>query len=108
MNTPTPNREIVAKCAETIYSEFVRYNEAFSRTTNRARRRFEQRDWHGHQKDIVERVEMYEKSVQRSVQSLRKSLDDRVNDHALWNEIRWYFGERLDKVPDVGFTKTNL
>ena len=106
MNTPTPNREIVAKCAETIYSEFVRYNEAFSRTTNRARRRFEQRDWHGHQKDIVERVEMYEKSVQRSVQSLRKSLDDRVNDHALWNEIRWYFGERLDKVPDVGFTKT--
>lgn len=106
MNTAAPDREIVAESAKAIYSQFVRYNEAFSRTTNRARRRFEKRDWHGHQKDIVERVELYEKSVQNTVQILREILGGRVNDHALWNEIRWYFGERLDKVPDAGFIKT--
>jgi isocitrate dehydrogenase kinase/phosphatase len=106
MNNPAPDRGIVAESAKAIYEEFLRYNDAFSRTTNRARRRFEQRDWQGHQKDIVERVELYEKSVQRVVSSLRKLQGERVTDHALWNEIRWYFGERLDKVPDAGFIKT--
>jgi len=106
MKGPAIDRGIVAESAKAIYEEFLRYNDAFSRTTNRARRRFEQRDWLGHQKDIVERVDLYEKSVQRVVSSLRKSLGLRVNDHALWNEIRWYFGERLDKVPDAGFIKT--
>ncbi len=106
MDTPAPDRGIVAESAKAIYEEFLRYNDAFSRTTNRARRRFEQRDWQGHQKDIVERVDLYEKSVQRVVLSLRKTLGTRVNDHALWNEIRWYFGERLTNVPDAGFIKT--
>ncbi len=106
MSSLAPDRGIVAESAKAIYAGFLRYNDAFCRTTNRARRRFEQRDWQGHQKDIVERVELYEKSVQRLELSLRKSLGERVNDHGLWNEIRWYFGERLDKVPDAGFIKT--
>ena len=106
MATPQSDRGIVAECAKAIYESFLRYNDAFSRTTHRARRRFEQRDWHGHQKDIFERVELYEKSVQELVSTLRGSLGARVNDHALWNDIRWYFGERLDKVPDAGFIKT--
>ena len=106
MATPNPDREIVAQSAKTIYQEFLRYNDAFSRTTNRARRRFEQRDWQGHQKDIAERVDLYEKSVQRLVDSLREILGQRVNDHALWHDIRWFFGERLAKVPDAGFIKT--
>lgn len=106
MSNPAADRGIVAESAKAIYEEFLRYNDAFSRTTNRARRRFEQRDWQGHQKDIVERVELYENSVQRLVVVLRESLGTRVNDHALWNEIRWYFGQRLAKVPDAGFIKT--
>jgi isocitrate dehydrogenase kinase/phosphatase len=106
MDAPAPDRGIVAESAKAIYEEFLRYNDAFSRTTNRARRRFEQRDWEGHQKDIVERVDLYEQSVQRVVETLRELLGTRVNDHALWNEIRWYFGARLDKVPDAGFIKT--
>lgn len=106
MDSRVSDRDVVSTCAKTIYEEFLRYNEAFTRTTLRARRRFEQRDWAGHQKDIVERVELYDKSVNRLVQTLRKALDSRVTDHDLWNDIRFYFGERLDKVPDAGFIKT--
>ena len=86
MSSLAPDRGIVAESAKAIYAGFLRYNDAFCRTTNRARRRFEQRDWQGHQKDIVERVELYEKSVQRLELSLRKSLGERVNDHGLWND----------------------
>ena len=99
-------KQIIAHCAQLIYDGFTKYNENFSRITNRARKRFENRDWVGHQTDLVERVDLYEKSVVRIVNTLRKNLGPQVNEHALWNDVRWYYGERLKNVPDAGFMKT--
>ena len=99
-------KQTIARISEFIYEGFLKYNENFSRITERARRRFEQRDWGGHQQDIVERVELYEKSVRRIVISLRKNLGPRVVDRRLWHSTRRYFGERLYNVPDAGFLKT--
>ncbi len=98
--------DLIAECSQIIYDGFIRYNNQFHRITRRARTRFEQRDWKGHQQDIVDRVDLYEKSVRRIVLILRRTMGPRVNDYDLWNEIRTYFGERLVKVPDVGFIKT--
>lgn len=98
--------KIVADCSQLIYEGFVSYNQGFFRITDRARKRFEQRDWEGHQSDITARVELYEKCVQKCVSTLRKSLGARVREHALWNDIRDYLGARLEQVPDAGFIKT--
>ncbi len=98
--------KMVAESAQLIYDGFVRYNENFGRVTARARRRFETRDWKGVQEDLAGRVELYEKSVRRIVATLQKNLGPRVNDHRLWNDIRFYFGERVQNIPDAGFTKT--
>ena len=99
-------KQTIARISEFIYEGFLKYNENFTRITERARRRFEQQDWGGHQQDISERVELYEKSVRRIVISLRKNLGPRVTDRRLWNSARRYFGERLYNVPDAGFMKT--
>jgi isocitrate dehydrogenase kinase/phosphatase len=101
-----PHRNLIAESSQIIYDGFAHYNIAFHRITRRARIRFEQQDWEGHQKDIIERVDLYEKSVRRIVLALRRNLGPRIKDHALWNEIRAYFGDRLKKVPDAGFIKT--
>jgi isocitrate dehydrogenase kinase/phosphatase len=100
------DRDLIAECSQIIYDGFIHYNNQFHRMTKRARTRFEQRDWKGHQQDIVDRVDLYEKSVRRIVLSLRKTLDDRVNDKSLWHEIRSYFADRLNQVPDNDFIKT--
>jgi len=100
------HRNLIAESSQIIYDGFAHYNIAFHRITRRARIRFEQQDWKGHQKDIVERVDLYEKSVRRIVLALRRNLGPRIKDHTLWNEIRAYFGDRLKKVPDAGFIKT--
>jgi len=100
------HKHLIEESSQIIYDGFARYNIAFHRITRRARTRFEQQDWQGHQQDIVERVDLYEKSVRRIVLALRRNLGPRVNDHELWDEIRAYFGERLKKVPDAGFIKT--
>ncbi len=99
-------KQTIARISEFIYEGFQKYNENFFRITERARRRFEQRDWEGHQQDIIERVELYEKSVRRIVVSLRKNLGPRVIDRKLWHSTRRYFGQRLYNVPDAGFLKT--
>lgn len=98
--------ELITGVSQTIYDGFITYNYNFHRITRRAQVRFEKRDWKGHQDDIVERVEVYDKSVRRIVLMLRRGLEDRVNDHALWRDIKSYFGDRLELVPDAGFIKT--
>jgi len=100
------DRELIGECSQIIYDGFIRYNNSFHRMTRRAQSRFEQRDWKGHQQDIVDRIDLYEKSVRRVVMDLRKMLDDRVKDEKLWHEIRSYFSERLYEVPDNDFMKT--
>ena len=99
-------KQTIARVSEFIYEGFLKYNENFTRITERARRRFEQRDWGGHQQDISERVELYEKSVRRIVVWLHKDLGPRVTERRLWHSARRYYGERLDNVPDAGFMKT--
>ena len=100
------DRELIAECSQIIYDGFIRYNNYFHRMTRRAQSRFEQRDWKGHQQDIVDRIDLYEKSVRRIVLALRKVLNDRINDEDLWSRIKTYFSDRLYEVPDNDFMKT--
>lgn len=100
------NRKLIAECARIIYEGFLRYNENFMRISKRARMRFEQRDWKGHQRDIIERVDLYEKTVRRIISQLTRRLGPRLTDHAFWNDLRWYYGQRVANIYDSGFMKT--
>ena len=100
------DKELIAECSQIIYDGFIRYNNYFHRITRRARTRFEQRDWKGHQNDIDDRVDLYEKSVRRIVLALRRTLGSQLTDKNLWHDIRGYFADRLNQVPDNDFIKT--
>lgn len=100
------NKELIAECSQIIYDGFIRYNQAFYRISRRARTRFEQRDWQGHQQDIVARIDLYEKSVRRIVLALRRTLAEQIQDEVIWSDILQYFGDRLNQVPDADFIKT--
>ena len=99
-------KELIAECSQIIYDGFIRYNNYFHRITRRARTRFEQRDWKGHQQDIVDRVDLYEKSVRRIALALRRTLGPHLTNKIVWREIRHYFADRLNQVPDNDFIKT--
>ena len=105
MNLGTHQRLIV-DVAETIYAAFVNYNDNFRRITQRARRRFERREWREGQRDLAERIELYNKSVDRSVASLRRTLGPRIADRALWRAIKPFYGQRVDDIPAGEFSKT--
>ncbi len=104
--TMQAREQLVSEAARRIHHGFERYNEEFREITERARQRFEDRDWKGQFEDIAARVELYEHWASCTERSIREWLDERVTDHELWPEIRAYYGARVEAVPEAGFMKT--
>ena len=97
---------LVCEAAHTIYEAFVNYNNNFRRITGRARKRFETRDWDGAERDLGERIELYTKSVARTIAALSRLLGHEQTNRALWHSLKEYFGERVNDIPDGEFSKT--
>ena len=97
---------LVQDCAQTLVDIFADYNSEFRAVTRRARQRFESRDWRAAQRDAVERIELYDKYVANTVETMRKRLGNEVHERAVWSAIRRRFAELVDPLPDNGFPKT--
>ena len=92
--------------AHYIAAAFADYNSEFRAITRRAPQRFEARDWRGSQKDVVERIELYDRFVNATIAQLRERLGEEVLDRALWREIRRHFAQVVEPLPDTEFNKT--
>ncbi len=96
----------VARCSRLIHEGFESYNRQFRRITDRARRRFEERDWKGQIQDIGERVELYDKWCLKIQLRLRRALRAGLDRRECWRRVRDHYGSRIENVPDAGFMKT--
>ena len=98
--------KLVSESANAIFRAFVKYNNNFRRITERAKSHFENRDWNGAERDLGERIELYTKSVERNVAALARLLGDKSADRELWCQLKIFFGERVNDIPDGEFSKT--
>ncbi|HLB83474.1 MAG TPA: isocitrate dehydrogenase kinase/phosphatase AceK regulatory subunit, partial [Steroidobacteraceae bacterium] len=92
--------ELVAGCAQALVDAFANYNAEFRAITQRARQRFEDRDWRGSQKDAVERIDLYNRYVDGTVELMRHRLGEDVCERAIWSAIKRRFAEIIDPLPD--------
>lgn len=102
-SSPQP---LARDCASEIAGAFVRYNAEFRAITRRAPLRFDARDSKGSQRDAVERIDLYDKFVNRAVTELRAKLGERALDRLLWIQIRDDFPAEIENLPDPEFAKT--
>jgi len=98
--------ELVRDCAQILVDLFADYNAEFREVTQRARQRFEQRDWRGSQRDAVERIGLYSKYVDSGVELMRRRLGDDVHERSIWSSIKRRYAELIDPLPDAEFKKT--
>ena len=98
--------ELVQDCAQSLVNSFADYNAEFRAITQRARQRFEDRDWRGSQRDAVERIDLYRKYVVSAVEHMRQKLGDDVHERVVWSSIKRRFAEIIDPLPDCEFPKT--
>ncbi len=99
-------RELVSKAGNAIFQAFINYNNNFRRITERAKKRFEKREWSAAQRDLGERIELYTKSIERSVTALDRLLGESRTDRETWRLLKKFFGDRVNDIPDGEFSKT--
>jgi isocitrate dehydrogenase kinase/phosphatase len=107
--TPTPataSPHLARDCAREIAEAFERYNAEFRAITRRAPVRFDARDSKGSQRDAVERIDLYDRFVNRTVSDLRARLGEQALDRDLWVRSRREFPAEIASLPDPEFAKT--
>lgn len=92
--------------AESISNSFWTYQREFQAITRRARARFEDRDWHGMQKDTVERLQVREHIIRRLVVDIRETLGDRIKDRILWSEMKTAYLDIINCQPNPQLAET--
>jgi isocitrate dehydrogenase kinase/phosphatase len=97
---------IVRATAAAIFAAFEDYNQEFRSITRRAQRRFEDREWQLGARDAVERIELYDRRVERCVANLVGRMGRRIADEDAWVAIRAEFGGLIAGCPDREFYKT--
>ncbi|MCA8942735.1 MAG: bifunctional isocitrate dehydrogenase kinase/phosphatase, partial [Planctomycetes bacterium] len=104
--SPPADAALIQRCAREIRDAFRAYNDEFRAVTQRAKGRFERRDWLGGQQDAAERIELYDQHVNASTKRMHALLGDRAHDRGLWKRIKTAFSVLADDYPDLEFVKT--
>jgi isocitrate dehydrogenase kinase/phosphatase len=94
------------RCAQMVVEAFLTYNANFREVTRRAQGNFATRDWSRSHQDAVERIELYEQSIQSCVAQLELALGSNVREPALWNDVKRHFSNLISGLPDGEFCKT--
>jgi isocitrate dehydrogenase kinase/phosphatase len=97
---------LAAGVAATIFAAFEDYNEEFGRITRRARRRFEEREWPLGARDAVERIELYDRRVEKCLAGLIARMGRHIADEQAWIDTRGAFAALIGACPDREFYKT--
>jgi len=86
------------RAGKAIRHAFDLYQSQFDSITQRAKGRFEKRDWPGIQADAGERLDLYKKVVDETVVQINRVLGGRVNDPELWMRAKVVYAELVAKL----------
>ncbi len=80
--------QLAQHAAQQLRAGFDDYNDRFRAITQRARTRFERREWAPMQADLVERIELYDRCVAEASAALLAILREHAGERALWLRIK--------------------
>ena len=106
MYSAVDRTQLATDTAAVLVACFEEYNQEFRNITRRARRRFEEREWQLGQRDAVERIELYDRRVERCVAGLVGRMGALIADESLWAAIRSHYATLITDRADREFYKT--
>ena len=89
-----------------IFEAFEDYHARFAEITQRAKARFEQRDWTGAREDAVARIALYDQCIGECMLRLRAVLLGQAHDRSLWIRARDHYAALLAGLIDQELYKT--
>lgn len=97
---------VAADTAAAIFAAFEDYNATFGAITRRAGRRFAEREWALAQRDAVERIELYDRRIEKCVAGLVGRLGRLIADEEAWHAIKIRYATLIADCPDRKFHAT--
>ena len=92
--------------ASLIFRAFEQFHIDFQSITQRARERFNTRDWKGGQGDAVERLELYRTSIDAVETDVREGLGERVSDPFVWASAKAVYSGLIEARDDWELAET--
>ena len=92
--------------ADIIFGAFAEYESNFVSLSRRARKRFERLDWAGHQRDSLDRLDLYENTLRVALERLSAGLGPGYSDHAVWRLLKPGFERRLGDAESPELART--
>ena len=80
--------DLLKQVAILINTEFYSYQSEYFEITNRAKKRFENKEWKESLQDAVERLNLYEKVLERISRSIKKLLGKKSYNRSVWIKIK--------------------
>ncbi|HSK07372.1 MAG TPA: bifunctional isocitrate dehydrogenase kinase/phosphatase [Acidimicrobiia bacterium] len=106
MTTPLTDSRLSNLGANRILEGFEEYVARFRTINQRARRRFEERDWPGMQSDTVERLRLYTVVVDRVMESVGHLLGRRADDPLVWVAVKAVYSGLIAERQDWELAET--
>jgi isocitrate dehydrogenase kinase/phosphatase len=106
LSSTESERALAARGAALLRDGFADYHARFAAVTQRARQRFETRDWAGARSDAVERIELYDRCVAETSAKVQTLLGEAAADRLLWHRIRNGYAELIAPLIDQELYKT--
>jgi isocitrate dehydrogenase kinase/phosphatase len=95
-----------ANGADTIRTGFDEHQRRFWEITRRAATRQERRDWHGMQRDAVERLELYERQVSQTVRAVEVTLGEQFHRKECWLGMKAVYADLVSDRIDAELAET--
>ncbi|MEJ2039814.1 MAG: bifunctional isocitrate dehydrogenase kinase/phosphatase, partial [Desulfosarcinaceae bacterium] len=90
----------VAGATDLLWSGYREYRDAFEAITRRAGRHFENSDWPAMRADTLERLDLYEKIVDRSRQQIERALGASALHRPTWAAIKSAYAQKAGGDPE--------
>src|SRR5579859_3253717 len=92
--------------ARAIVEAFDGYLASFSAITQRAKARFERREWNGAVADAAERLDLYGLVIDRLEAEVRAALGPHVTDSGVWAAMKAAYSQMIKARPDCEVAET--
>jgi isocitrate dehydrogenase kinase/phosphatase len=106
MTAPLTDSRLSNMGANRILGGFEEYVARFRAISQRARRRFEERDWAGMQRDAVERLRLYTVVIDRVMESVGQLLGPRADDPLVWVAVKAVYSGLISDRQDWELAET--
>jgi isocitrate dehydrogenase kinase/phosphatase len=98
--------QLTTASANAIKDAFDLFHREFKEINRRSKARFEDRDWHGVQKDAADRLDLYKSVIDKIVADVRALLADNTQNKYFWMEIKNRFCDLIEARTDLEIAET--